>query len=282
MITHNANFEPVRRLIQCQRLLRLAQNPTNVAYVKSASAQIGLTDGARVIDVGCGPAGALIPLAEIVGPRGLVVGLDRNHDVVEIARRVVSKGGLDQVKIVHADLDTFGEDHGYPLETFDAAYCRLVLFNQQDPATTLRRVAALVRPGGHVIVHEVLDDPSYPCFDPPIQSFGKLRRWFNDCLSRQGRSPDVARRLNVMAREAGLGQVTARGLVDANVDNAVDFIQEQGLNLLLVFRHALMLYGIATRAELDELAVELRQATSVQYRFFLSWIMVEMIARKPD
>ncbi|HLH73851.1 MAG TPA: methyltransferase domain-containing protein [Chloroflexota bacterium] len=282
MITQTANFERIRRLIQCQRLIRLAQNPTNVRYVKEACARIGLKAGDRVIDIGCGPAGALLPLAEVVGPSGMVVGLDRNDDVVNLARQVVTQRGLDQVKIVHADLDEFGEQHGYPDGSFDAAYCRLVLFNQRDPAAMLQRIAATVRPGGYVVAHEVLDDPDYPRFEPPVPGFSKFRHWFNECLRQQGRSPGVARMLSTLAEEAGLREISRQGLIDANLASAVDFIQEQGLNLLLVFKPSILLYGLATADEIEALAAEFRKATAVSYKFFLSWIMVEWIAQKPE
>jgi hypothetical protein len=41
-----------------------------------ACARAGLRSGARAIDVGCGQLGALPVLAEMVGPSGVVVGLD--------------------------------------------------------------------------------------------------------------------------------------------------------------------------------------------------------------
>lgn len=42
----------------------------------------GLGPGMRAIDVGCGQLGALGVLSELVGPNGVVVGLDTNADAL--------------------------------------------------------------------------------------------------------------------------------------------------------------------------------------------------------
>jgi len=39
--------------------------------------RVGVQPGSRVIDVGCGPQGILHVLADLVGPTGTVVGLER-------------------------------------------------------------------------------------------------------------------------------------------------------------------------------------------------------------
>jgi SAM-dependent methyltransferase len=55
---------------------------------------IGLQPGARVLDVGCGPFGILALLADAVGSAGEVVGLEREHKFVEMARAEVARLGL--------------------------------------------------------------------------------------------------------------------------------------------------------------------------------------------
>jgi ubiquinone/menaquinone biosynthesis C-methylase UbiE len=45
----------------------------------------GIRQGARAIDVGCGQLGALGILADLVGPSGVVVGLDASPDALAAA-----------------------------------------------------------------------------------------------------------------------------------------------------------------------------------------------------
>ena len=48
---------------------------------------LGLTPGEAVIDVGCGPGFLCESIADLVGAKGHVVGIDVSPDLVELARR---------------------------------------------------------------------------------------------------------------------------------------------------------------------------------------------------
>src|SRR5499426_1184603 len=64
----------------------------------------GITVGKRVLDIGAGPGYAAVDLAEIVGPTGEVVALERSQNFIramEAARRARS---LTNVKIHELDL----------------------------------------------------------------------------------------------------------------------------------------------------------------------------------
>ena len=45
----------------------------------------GFEPGARVADIGCGPGLVLVELADVVGPSGRVVGIDRGDAEIETA-----------------------------------------------------------------------------------------------------------------------------------------------------------------------------------------------------
>src|SRR5512145_1640514 len=65
----------------------------------------GFTVGQTVLDIGCGPGHASLDLAEIVGPAGRVVALDRSRrflDALEAARR---QRGLANIATHELDLD---------------------------------------------------------------------------------------------------------------------------------------------------------------------------------
>ena len=56
--------------------------------------RVGAAEGQSAIDVGCGPRGTLELLAERVGPRGRVVGLEVDPVHVAMARELVAEQGL--------------------------------------------------------------------------------------------------------------------------------------------------------------------------------------------
>src|SRR2546430_16373111 len=51
----------------------------------------GVTSGSRVLDVGAGPGYATVDLAEIVGPSGKVVAVERSTNFVSAIRRTIEK-----------------------------------------------------------------------------------------------------------------------------------------------------------------------------------------------
>ena len=51
--------------------------------------QIGVGAGMRVVEIGCGPHGCLELLAGRVAPSGSVVGVERNPEAVDLARKLV-------------------------------------------------------------------------------------------------------------------------------------------------------------------------------------------------
>src|SRR6478672_11811666 len=56
--------------------------------------RVGAAEGQSAIDVGCGPRGILELLAERVGPRGRVVGLEVDPVHVAMARELATERGL--------------------------------------------------------------------------------------------------------------------------------------------------------------------------------------------
>src|SRR6058998_3803352 len=66
----------------------------------------GLTVGKRVIDVGAGPGYATLDLAEIVGPTGEVIALERSRNFIRAMEENCRERLLTNVKIHKKDLMT--------------------------------------------------------------------------------------------------------------------------------------------------------------------------------
>jgi len=59
--------------------------------------------GERVLEIGCGTGATTIPLAEAVGPRGWVVGVDISEPMLARARQRLDESGLGNISLVQAD-----------------------------------------------------------------------------------------------------------------------------------------------------------------------------------
>lgn len=81
---------------------------------------IRVQDGWRAVDIGCGPIGILNLLSERVGPKGVVIGLEREQRFVEMARVEIAKRGMGNVTMVQGD----GLNTGLGKGSFDLVHER--------------------------------------------------------------------------------------------------------------------------------------------------------------
>jgi len=169
--------------------------------------QIGVTSGARVVEIGCGPSGCLRILSDLVGPSGSVVGVERNGDAVELARTLISEHGLRNVEVLESD----ARCTGLPRASFDYATARLVLVNVPQPEGIVAEAVALVRPGGWVAFHEA-DYVSHVC-DPSIYAWTRIVELLVEYSETNGIDPFVGRRLQGLLRNSGLIDIQVKPIV---------------------------------------------------------------------
>lgn len=158
----------------------------------------GIGPGMRVLDVGCGVGDVSLLVASLVRPEGAVLGVDSNPLALGHARERVSAMGLTDVDFVEGDIRDLAFD-----EPFDAAVGRLVLMYLADPAATLRRIAALLRPGGIIAFQELTLTESgltYP-EAPLLQRTGTL---INETFRRAGTEMEMGLKLYPAFIAAGL------------------------------------------------------------------------------
>jgi ubiquinone/menaquinone biosynthesis C-methylase UbiE len=111
--------------------------------------ECGLTQGMRVLDIGCGAGDVAMLVAEVVGATGKVVAIDPEKRAVETARSRAIYAGFSRIEFV------IGTDENLCQHApFDAAIGRCVLVHQSNPTVMVRRAAAAVRPGGIVAFME--------------------------------------------------------------------------------------------------------------------------------
>ncbi|ANS63510.1 methyltransferase [Streptomyces lincolnensis] len=107
----------------------------------AAVAELGLREGDRVLDAGCGTGRALTPLRAAVGASGVVVGADLTPAMLQAAVRA----GRDRDgRLVLADVAAL------PLRSasLDAVFGAGLISHLPHPGENVRELARVVRPGG--------------------------------------------------------------------------------------------------------------------------------------
>ncbi len=189
-------------------MARLKRQITNLASESEAQLdRIKIKQGERVVDLGCGPGGALHLLAERVGATGSVLGIDRSRDFVEQARRFIADRGLSQVKVREGD----AYQTGLPRASFDGAHMRLLLVNVPEPERIVREMVSLVRPGGWVSSFEA--DYLPHCCDPALPAWTRLLDAYSAFAKAQGIDLSVGRRLHRLFRDVGVMSIVVDAVV---------------------------------------------------------------------
>lgn len=110
---------------------------------------LALKPGARVLDVGCGTGLELEALAQIVGPGGQVVGLERSSALIAQAR-ARGRDRMSPVELVQGDAGDLPFADG----EFDACRADRTLQHVDDPTGALAEIVRVTRAGGRVVVTE--------------------------------------------------------------------------------------------------------------------------------
>lgn len=107
----------------------------------AAVTELGLREGDRVLDAGCGTGRALTPLRAAVGRAGVVVGADLTPAMLQAAVRA---GRGHDGQLLLADVAAL------PLrsEALDAVFAAGLIAHLPQPSQNLRELARVVRPGG--------------------------------------------------------------------------------------------------------------------------------------
>jgi len=130
-----------------ERLIRQAVRlaPVTERFFREA----GIGPGQRVLDLGSGVGDVAILAAQLVGPSGEVLGIERDTRSITKARIRATDAGLRNVTFTQSDVAQFSSD-----KPFDAAVGRYILQFLPDPVGVLRSLSQRVRPGGVIAFQE--------------------------------------------------------------------------------------------------------------------------------
>jgi SAM-dependent methyltransferase len=112
-------------------------------------AQIGR--GQRVLEIGSGTGIITRDAAALLGPRGVIIGVDPSRVMTQAARRLARAGGFGS-RLVHAVGD--GARLRFASNRFDRVFAVTVLLHVANSAAILREMVRVARPGGLIAVQD--------------------------------------------------------------------------------------------------------------------------------
>jgi cyclopropane fatty-acyl-phospholipid synthase-like methyltransferase len=117
--------------------------------------RLDLAPGMQVLDMGCGVGSLTVPAALRVGATGAVVAIDIQTEMLQRARAKAEAAELTNTRFVHA-----GEGK-LECNRFDRVLLVMVLGETVDREAALAKIAAALKPGGMLLMMEILIDPHY-------------------------------------------------------------------------------------------------------------------------
>jgi ubiquinone/menaquinone biosynthesis C-methylase UbiE len=129
--------------------------------------------GQTVCDFGCGNGFYTLQLAKLVGPRGSVIAVDIQPEMLKLLSERAGPRGLENVTAVLATV----EDSGLPERTFDLVLMVDVYHELVDPPTVLKAIRNSLKPEGRIAVVEFREeDPTVPILPLHKMSLAQLMR----------------------------------------------------------------------------------------------------------
>jgi ubiquinone/menaquinone biosynthesis C-methylase UbiE len=236
----------------------------------------GIKTGMKVLDVGSGAGDVAMLAAQLVGPTGRVVGVDKNPAILKIARQRAA--GLRNVTFLEGDIRDIALE-----SDFDAAVGRFALVYITDQAAALQTIAQHLGPAGILAFQDL--DLSLSKSISANENIAPLCRqffiWALDAYSHAGSStqmsmqlPEAFRRAGLPAPQLGLDAMAGVG----EQWKGYDLFAETLRSLLPI----VVQFGITTEKEVDveTYAERLRAEAVSQHKLVVGPMMISAWTRK--
>jgi len=224
-----------------------------------------------VLDVGCGPGTDTIPLAQLVGPNGQVVGVDYDVGMVAEADQQAAAARVSAwVKHQQTNVTT-----GLPFETntFDACRSERLFQHLLHPEETLAEMVRVTKPGGWIVAMDT-DHGTKSIDTPEVDIERRLARFATERCLNNGYA---GRTLYRLFRQARLEEISVETISIPFTDyalcreaNFLDRVEQEALSA-----------DIITTAELQRWRASLKDA-DVKGVFFASGTGIIIAGRKPN
>ena len=239
--------------------------------VLDAWRRAGFTIGQTILDVGCGPGYASLDLAEIVGPTGKVVAIDRSRRFLDALQLAAAQRGIAHIDQHELDLD----EGDWPVHGVDGAWARWVFAFVKKPRKVLEKVCDTIKRGGAFVLHEYFDYSTWRMAprSPEVEEFvsAVMESWRAD-----GGEPDVALSLPTWLAELGFEIKSLQPIVE--IVPASSFVWQWPKSFLHVGLRRLVDLGRMTEDRAAAISRAFAEAEAAPHTLMITPAVLEIVA----
>ena len=233
----------------------------------------GITVGKRVLDVGAGPGYAAVDLAEIVGPTGEVVALERSQNFVRAMREACRARSLTNVEIHKLDLMT----NDLPKGDYDFSWCRWVVSFVSDPAVLVKKLAGVMRKGSIAIFQEYGHYETWR-FVPRLPNQEQFRQHVIQTWRDSGGEPDGAAGQPALLSANGFAIRSATPHIFCVRPN--DYMWQWPATFIEIYLPRLIEMGRIDQKFADKVRSDLASAEANPNSLMITPLVLEIVAEK--
>lgn len=203
MIDNSEEWKNVEELVEKPEAyvdyLETAISQTEVNRYKKKSYQLlKISSGSSVLDIGCGTGDDVLALAELVGPKGKVIGLDNNKSMIEKANQRSKQKQLSaQFRVGDIQRLDLADN------TFDGCRADRLFMHLRDRQQALSEMIRVTRPGGRIVVI----DPDWDTMIVEAPDRDLTRRIIDNFVDQLVLNPWCGRESYKLFQQAGLENV---------------------------------------------------------------------------
>ncbi len=232
--------------------------------------EIGISEGMIVLDVGCGRGITTELLAEIVGLKGKVIGLDSNVNALNTALVNAKSKNLNNIEYLSSDLMSLRLDN----RKFDAIVGRRVLKYLSNPKQAIENLSNHLKPNGIMGFQEhdstsVIDKEKMPLHY-------KVNNWFWKLIERSGGNTTIGKDLwNIFNHKSiSVRNIKPKAIVQTP-ENDVSIIPIlQALSGLLIAKGIVKENEMSTEL-IEKLGLEKKLSNSIFIRELIFFVDVQ-------
>jgi len=227
------------------------------------------------LDLGCGAGDVMLVMGEIVGPTGTVLGVDVDGRTGQAAIERLRTTVDSKISFLEQNLV---QPKPLPEGPFDVTFARMLLVHLPDPVDLLRRMYAVTRPGGVILVQDAYS-ASFSILPRP-KTWNTIEKIYPGIVDATGKDRHFGFNLPIHFVNAGLGSPDGTA-----VDSMIDWLENKGDWCLLTLQTLIpsaQKLGLISEEEAQACVAEVAELAKTRFQFVFSpGLMVSAWRRKP-